>query len=84
MEMNAKGPPEWRAFFTVTTATVELNAGSGAYEYRAAFLAPGAYTVAFTCAAASDNPATNDAITFTAGQPATVTANSTVAVNFGP
>ncbi len=68
----------------VTTATVELNAGSGSYEYRAAFLSPGAYTVAFTCAAASDNPATDDAIGFSLGQDATVTANSTVTVNFGP
>jgi len=32
--------------------------------YKAAFLEPGDYTVAFTCQAADDNPDTDDAITF--------------------
>lgn len=72
-------PPE-----PVNTALVELNTDSGEFEYRAAFLAPGEYTAAFTCDAADDNPATDDAIAFTPGQSATVTANSTAAVNFGP
>lgn len=68
----------------VTTAQVELNTDSGEFEYRAAFLAPGEYTAAFTCEAADDNPETDDAIAFTTGQAATVTATSTTEVNFAP
>ena len=68
----------------LTTARVELDANSGQYVFTAGFLLPGAYTVAFTCAAAADDPATNDAIAFTGTQSATVTASQTTAVTFAP
>lgn len=68
----------------VTTALVEFNAGSGAYEYRAGFLSQGDYTVSFTCDAAADDPGTDDALAFSGTQDATVSAGQTTTVNFGP
>jgi hypothetical protein len=65
----------------VTTATVNLDNDTGEYVYMASFLSPGDYTVALTCAA-GDNPATADALTFTATKNATVTANMTTEVDF--
>lgn len=55
--------------------------GDGNYPYRLAFLPAGTYTVAFTCQAALDDPATNDDISFTR-RTAAVTVNRTVTVNF--
>lgn len=66
----------------VTTAQVELDSASGQYGYRAGFLGAGGYTVAFTCDAAADDPAANDALTFSGAQNATVTAGQTTAVSF--
>jgi hypothetical protein len=57
----------------VTTALVDTTTG----QYRAAFLEPGTYTVALTCAAAQDNPATDDSITFSGAANVTVSANTT-------
>jgi len=68
----------------LTTALVELNVASGQYEYTAGFLPEGAYTVTFTCNAAADNPETSDTLTFTGTQNATVVADQTTTVNFGP
>ena len=69
---------------TVTSARVELNTTSGHYEYTAGFLAVGGYTVTFTCDAAADDPATNDTLDFAGTQNATVVAEQTTTVNFGP
>ncbi len=66
----------------VTSALVELNSGSGAYEYRAAFLNASNYTAAFTCEAAADDPAVDDALAFSPAQNATVTVGQVTAVNF--
>ncbi len=68
----------------VTSAIVELNSGSGHYEYTAGFLGEGAYTVSFTCFAAADDPAANDTLTFAGTQNAMVIADQTTTVNFGP
>jgi len=65
----------------VTTATVSLDNDTGQYVYTAAFLAPGDYTVALTCAA-GDNPVTVDALIFTATKNATVTADMATEVDF--
>jgi hypothetical protein len=65
----------------VTTATVNLDNDTGEYVYMASFLSPGDYTVTLTCAA-GDNPATADALTFTATKNATVTANMSTEVDF--
>lgn len=75
----------------LSTADVSLNLESGQQEYMATFLAPGDYTVAFTCQGGDDvmpdseNPGadTNDALTFTAGINASVQADATTTVNFG-
>lgn len=74
----------------LATAEVRLDIGSGNYEYMASFLAPGTYTVAFTCMAADDEvpdtdnpgPDVDDPIVFTAGVDATVTDGNTTPVNF--
>lgn len=80
----------------VTTARVMLNQDSGNYEYSLPFMAPGTYTVAFTCQAGDDispdptvqpppDPAADNAIDFTAGIDVTVVAEQTQTVNFpGP
>jgi len=74
----------------LTTAEVRLDDMSGAYFYRVPFLAPGNYTLAFTCQAADDrvpddeNPGAdvNDPIVFTSGTDATVVADQTTTVDF--
>lgn len=74
----------------LATAQVRLDDTSGNYEYRAAFLPVGDYTVAFTCQAADDlvpdpdNPGADidDAIAFTAGVDAAVGDGQTTTVNF--
>lgn len=65
----------------ITTASVTLDSATGNYDYKAAFLAPGSYTLAMTCAA-DDNPSTVDTLTFSTAKNATVTANTTTTVNF--
>ena len=47
----------------------------GQYGYRVAFLLPGTYTVALTCQADQDDPATDDPVSFGDGQPATIPAD---------
>ena len=66
----------------LTSARAVLNADTGNYDYTAAFLPAGSYTVAFTCQAERDQPTVDDAIDFSAPQPATVTAGQTVTVDF--
>lgn len=64
----------------LTTATLGLDNSSGMYTYTAAYLAPGAYTVAFACAA-KDNPAQADSLSFMTPTNATVSATNTTMVN---
>jgi hypothetical protein len=74
----------------LTIADVRFDDVSDSYAYVVPFLAPGAYTVAFTCQAADDmipdedNPGADvdDAIVFTAGADATVVADQATTVNF--
>lgn len=61
----------------VTTALVSATG-----QYRAAFLEPGTYTVAWTCAAALDDPATDDNITFNGATNVTVSTNTISAPSF--
>jgi len=69
----------------LTTADVRLNDLSGDQEYLVPFLAPGDYTVAFTCQAADDNPEEDNAgLVFSAVRDATVTDGETSTVNLGP
>ncbi len=62
----------------VTTALVNTSTG----QYRAAFLEPGTYTVALTCAAAQDDPANDDSTTFTGAANVTVTTGITTIHDF--
>lgn len=66
----------------VTSAAVELNPDTGEYEYTAAFLSAGEYTVSFTCDAAQDDPAAEDALSFSGTQNASVTADQVTVVDF--
>jgi hypothetical protein len=65
----------------VATTSLKLDDESGDYRYMAAFLAPGAYTVALVCAA-GDDPQNVDALTFSATKNASVTAAATAEVDF--
>ncbi len=65
----------------VTSTIVKLNESTGDYEYVAAFLPEGDYTVAFTCRAGDDDPGLDDNIIFTATDNATVVAGETTVVN---
>jgi hypothetical protein len=65
----------------VTSTLVKLNETTGDYEYVAAFLHAGDYTVAFTCQAGDDDPDLDDNIIFTATDNATVVAGETTVVN---
>ena len=64
----------------VTTATVKLD--SGVYKYKAAFLEAGSYTVAYTCQAAMDDPAVNDALVFSGTATVAVAAKTTTVHDF--
>lgn len=67
----------------VVSALVEMDDATGLFEYRAAFLTAGDYTVAFTCEADQDAPDAVDDIAFTGGTAtATVDADETAEVNF--
>lgn len=66
----------------VTTAAVKLDSGSGKYQYKAAFLEAGSYTVAYTCQAALDDPAVNDALTFSGTATVSVAAGTTTTHDF--
>lgn len=48
----------------VSESPVKLNSTTGAYQFTAAYLPAGTYTLALTCDAAADNPAQSDAISF--------------------
>ena len=66
----------------VTTAAVKLDSGSGMYQYKAAFLEAGSYTIAYTCQAALDDPAVNDALSFSGTATVSVAANTTTVHDF--
>lgn len=66
----------------LVVANVEIQNGAAAYAYRAAFIPPGAYTVAFTCS--DDDATTDDVLAFLQPQNTTVQANLIGTVNFAP
>jgi hypothetical protein len=67
----------------VTSARVRLDDASGSWAYRAAFLAPGDYTLALTCDAVADDPATDDAgIGFPASGQASVVSDQESVLDF--
>ena len=69
----------------LTSAAVSLDNSSGDWSYTIGFLAPGAYTVAFTCQASDDDPdKADDDIEFvgTDDSPAQVLADQDTPVDF--
>jgi hypothetical protein len=66
----------------VTTAAVKLDSSSGMYQYKAAFLEAGSYTIAYTCQAALDDPAVNDALAFSGTTTVSVAAGTTTTHDF--
>jgi hypothetical protein len=64
------------------TSSPVTAVADGGYQYRLAFLAAGAYTVAFTCDAALDLPDGDDAVAFGPTASATVVAGQTTAIDF--
>lgn len=65
----------------VTTARAGAD-NNGLFTYRAAFLPPGDYTIAFTCQAADDEPDREDALVFLGTRTVTVAVNTTTAADF--
>ncbi|HEY5761286.1 MAG TPA: DUF4382 domain-containing protein [Steroidobacter sp.] len=63
-------------------ASVGIENGATDYRYRAAFLPPGPYTVAFTCS--DDDPTDDDALTFLESKQVTVQANLIATADFAP
>jgi hypothetical protein len=71
----------------VTTANVTVVdplADVASYQYIAAFLPAGDYTVAYTCTANLDDPETDDEIIFSGAANVTVVANEITTKNFVP
>jgi hypothetical protein len=64
----------------LVVASVAVENGSTAHPYRAAFLPPGPYTVAFTCG--DDDAAADETLVFTGAQSVTVQANLIATADF--
>jgi Domain of unknown function (DUF4382) len=62
----------------VTESAVHYDTSTGEYNFTAAYLTQGDYTLAFTCQAAQDDPATADNIDFTFTGSLQVVAQQTV------
>ena len=65
----------------LTSARVRLSTTDGSYRYQAAFLSAGGYTVAFTCDAGDDDPATSQTLDFVSKN-VTVSADREATVSF--
>ncbi len=66
----------------ITTAMVKLDSTSGDYEYKAAFLEAGSYTVAFTCDAVQDDPGSDDVLVFVGTETVSVAAGAVTMHDF--
>lgn len=64
----------------VSESPVRFNANAGQYEFTAAYLPAGTYTLTLTCDAAADDPAKADAISFGFSGTAPVILGSTVRI----
>lgn len=63
-------------------ATALVHNVDGTYSYEVGFLADGEYTVAYTCNAGIDDPATAEAVSFTGTESTVVVANMATSVDF--
>ncbi len=66
----------------ITTSLVKYNIDSASYEYEIGFVPAGNYTIAFTCVADTDEPTTDEEITFLSSDNVSVTYGSTATFNF--
>jgi hypothetical protein len=66
----------------LVVASVAIENGATAFDYRAAFLPPGPYTVAFTCG--DDQPDADDVLTFLTPRNVVVQPNLISAADFDP
>jgi len=66
----------------LASAIVRYDDTVGAYVYYLGFVAAGDYTIAFTCQAADDDPATDDDIVFTGETDVTVVADNDTVHDF--
>lgn len=67
----------------LTTGVVAMDSqAAGAYTYSIPYLAPGWYTVAFTCQGISDDPETDDTLVFVQEQNARVVDGEATEVDF--
>jgi len=65
----------------IETISLSADDDTSSYVYKVAFLAPGDYTVALTCAA-NDDPTALDTLNFSATKNATVNVSAPTSVNF--
>lgn len=63
-------------------ASANVSLGPDGYAYKVSFLSPGSYTVAWTCAAASDNPGSDEALDFFGTATLSVSSGQTTTYNF--
>mgnify|MGYP002639626658 CR=1 FL=1 len=66
----------------ITTALVKYNSTDDVYEYKAAFLSAGDYTVALTCNSDVENVESDEDLQFAGTQAATVTVNEIFTASF--
>jgi hypothetical protein len=66
----------------LVVTNVDVQNGATSYGYRAAFLTPGSYTVAFTCG--DDDPTDDEVLTFLTPQTVAVQNNLITSANFAP
>ena len=66
----------------LSSANVNYDSSLNTYNYTAAYLSPGDYTLAITCEAANDDPELDDEITFLELTNTAVETDSTTTVNF--
>jgi hypothetical protein len=66
----------------IDAADVELDTASGGYRYELHFLPEGSYTLALTCEADADEPASDDAVTFEDSANVTIDAGTTATLHF--
>jgi hypothetical protein len=68
----------------LVSVPVSLDAASGEYRFRAAFIEVGSYTASFTCNGATDTPEGEEVLVFAGTQNVAVTANQTTSIAFAP
>jgi hypothetical protein len=80
-DLDAAADPDVDPFISVP---VNLDAASGEFRFRIAFLEAGDYTAAFTCDGALDTPEGEEVLVFQGARNVTVAANETTAIGFAP